>query len=930
MSKPPRIIRAHAMQLFEEVLDQIVLGEPALSAGARELKAPAECLRRLAEATPGALANDISAIRTFQHDLFTAGGDLMTSLQSLTDPLGKKSKRRKKTAKPTSTPDALCDPGVLFIGALVPISLAAARVGSFCGHDPDASVDALVATALGVLPVDHFARQLRAESTSRESVERALERMLSDLAKGGAAYANMANPEHLFDACDIKTAECIYAVTTEVKRRLNEIRVEWDGARSTAIANVAVCDPDYPERLRVTLRALGASAAAKPASEEHADTSAYRLIAVSSAGPSRRLRRSHEPLSLADVMLEVAADFLQHFPPVASVAQGLFDGDDGDTIEAELPDDAEPGWLAVTTEHLDARMRETRQSLRRGWDDDRLRPCLAGTRVPVEAIPTEVVPTAPKAGRAVWGPRIADVDSDSDPWVVRLERPWPGVWVRIRSGNDVVDVGVDRDAVEAQIPPSPGATIEVRIHERVVDTWRAPSRPGDGLRARARNDGLRIAFLRPVLAEAGRKNLERTSRKEVEYARDLAERALGLRIDATALPWLDDEDLVIEDELRDAHDPASLRALERLEHIAVTSTGLEEHVLVALVPPHRGYRVAMTVAARGLVISDLDSLPAALREVMRREAQLPMPRRRTCLRLVGFANHGVRIVEPTRLDDGRLVRGSDETLNEVLAVAYAVDGRVISEERIRTINPSRRGPFAMLLPITDDTARVGFRWQPNLFAVELQAVPRTVEVRIGRPLGGVTPLRAVAEVSGARPSAGPGPGGLPSLYRPSGDLDVSIESVTRDAVAWRYRHSGGVRPTFEIEVGDGSAWRTIARAAPGVTRVELDLEGAGRDADFDRVRVVASDGWNVGATQAQAYKPGRDAVVRRVRTKQFWLDDDRVGAGDKVKWRLDGQDLVEARGDELIALEKAHVPAVTLSAESGGYIASVDLTRLRR
>jgi hypothetical protein len=162
------------------------------------------------------------------------------------------------------------------------------------------------------------------------------------------------------------------------------------------------------------------------------------------------------------------------------------------------------------------------------------------------------------------------------------------------------------------------------------------------------------------------------------------------------------------------------------------------------------------------------------------------------------------------------------------------------------LGPTRPARFAALLPIGDGAD-----------ALEIGSPRSTHRVRLSRSRG-----------------------------RPS------VDALALDAggtLTWEYEHSASSRAAFTAEVARKDGWSPVAVAGPCATSVQLALARLALGEGPQRLRVVASDGWNAAfapedGLPLEAPVP-RGAIARHAGGRTFWADLGRDRPSDAdVRW----------------------------------------------
>jgi hypothetical protein len=378
------------------------------------------------------------------------------------------------------------------------------------------------------------------------------------------------------------------------------------------------------------------------------------------------------------------------------------------------------------------------------------------------------------------------------------------------------------------------------------------------------------------------------------------------------LPWIADDDLAFVGQPEDPDGGAVQAIIERLESMAARTAGYEHAGWVAVVPTPRhgrGLRRAVTSeVARAIVVVSEDAIDRAITARVEDGTQPELER----LRVIGRRNgDDVVLVEPTRVERRAAGPGA-AYVTELNGAASDRTGRDLSITRVRTTNPARAGLFVALVPVGDEVAALNLRLQPELLAVELRAQPSFVDVDLRGDGEGVRGGGITARASVSMPRRG-SLRGLPSISRPTGapefigDPTVArlVDPVTQARslrVGWKTRHPNGIRPRIEIELAQtGAVFEEsglhaytrvlVTEGASGEVIVPADRLGASQDQSggfVDRVRVVASDGWNSDARE-QYFDPieSKELLIRRFSPLRYWAD---TASDEEPSWSVERDD----------------------------------------
>ena len=274
-----------------------------------------------------------------------------------------------------------------------------------------------------------------------------------------------------------------------------------------------------------------------------------------------------------------------------------------------------------------------------------------------------------------------------------------------------------------------------------------------------------------------------------------------------------------------------------------------------------------------MAIATVSEVPDLLKQVFGRERRLeraPMER----LRIVGLLlPDGELLVQSSRVETGERVAGYGASIDSgFFVVALDATDRELHRESIKYLSDSRPSHFGVLFPITPEVASVELRDRTQT----LYAIRRT----------DASPLVRAPKRPG---ETTPGP---PEL------ID--------DVLHWSYHHPLGARSEISVEVSRDGVWTPFTRLEACRDQQSLPLRRLQR---IERMRVVASDGWNATESDIEGRINGRAAVIaRRVNATQWWAD---VPSGWHVNWEFPGRTL---RAAHLVELAADAVGTLTLTA----------------
>jgi hypothetical protein len=898
-----RVLRNQPMRRLRRALDRAVTREPSLAPARAAVLRPLELLEALATDAEGALGNDGRAAERLRLMIAMSAARSL-ELKRMLDENTQPESGSAPTALDTVAPPP-CEPGVIDIGALVVVGLAAGRVGRRTGL-AGAFVDTVLACALWAAPAEALVRSLSQGLTDDQLIA-----MLGGLAAEHATDARNAAVVPLFlDVCERARWRCLDQLFGIVREQARN--TDWEGALASPIESVELVQSEGSSQLLVKLREAGG------------------------IGP-----KVGEPSIERDKLLEELDKLRGHVvlasatrPPIAVVPRSVDAA--RSMVIVDVPDDARAGWVGVTTNAVLNATRKARAAVRKRWiAENESSPCLRDSPVPVTALAIEISKntTPPFSPTASWGLRLTEVVLEQDGQEQLRAGRDTHVIASFSPGNveAVAELEVAGHKLPMEVGPGTadttlrgelvahGVEATVRLHRAGVsrpDDERAltieiadePSHPASApshgvtaasesarrARLAARDDethaGSRpIAFVRPALLLPGL-GFDRVSLQVVSSLVD----QLGLH--ELVFPWLGDEDLVIEGAAEDPDSPAVNVLFERLTRISARSTGFENAVLVGLVPTLRSS--PLWIARDGDHVAKL--IVANLRGIQRQLEQEPVAP-------TGVATSRLRIAGSIRANDVALFdRPRIETRHagpgatfptDFMLVGTDRDGREIVTRRIRTASSSRAGVFSVLMPVSDDVVAAAIRYEPELLAIELHARPTVVTVDLDSVPRSVTNASSVTAVgrfgTPARRPSSP----LPVLQRPPGTPTLVVEGVKGREIHWSYSHDRGIRARIDIELGLHTGedhrrrvWIRVAEVDAALGSAVLPLDRLGPGLRVDAVRLVASDGWNAAFAEASLdgrggggggtlpsqpsskVHAGKPLLIRRASRGRFWSD----------------------------------------------------------
>lgn len=907
------VLRSQSMRRLRRALDRAVASDATLAPARALLLQPLELLEAFAAEAEGTLADDVAAQERLRLMISMAAGRAIEIKRSLTEEQDVATSGTNTTMMQPAALAPPCEPGVLDLGALVIVGLAAGRVGRRLGI-PGVFVDTVFAIAVSASPAEAIARSL-GTGLDEAQVAAVLGGMLG--AQGSTARASTLVPMFL-DVCERARWRCLEHLFTTVREQARN--TDWEGAIVSPIEYIAPRTTDVPPRIVIKLRKNGGG---DRVGEPEIDT-AKLLATFKESGKVVFAAPGRAPIAVAPLSLNKSAG----------------------TITVEVPSDAHAGWVGLTTPELVERTREMRELVKVHWNEENVRQaCLRDSPVPIDAIPSKSIEllTPPRSTSANWGLRLVDVVVEQngsetlalgkDALVTATFSPAnTGAKVEMSVANKPIAVTLGAGVATGTVPASAvkdKQSVVVRLFaagsttlddERSVTMTIAatvppppstnPGTPGPtppspaGGSVDRKLDVLPVVVVRPMF--------RRSDDTMIRASADAIDR-IGEYNEIIPLPWIADEDLAFVGQPEDPDGGAVQAIIERLESMATRTAGYEYAGWVAVVPaPRHGRGIRRSVTsevARAIVVVSEDVIDRPIVARVEDDTQPELDR----LRVVGRRNgDDVVLVEPTRVERRAAGPGA-AYLTELNGAASDRSGRDLLVTRIRTTNPARSGLFVALVPVGDEVAALNLRLQPELLAVELRAQPSFVDVDLrgdGESVrsGGIT---ARASVNLARRGS---MRGLPSIARPTGAPEFlgeptasvlppdRVTGARSLRVAWKTRHPNGIRPRIEIELAqtgaifDESGLHAYTRVlvtegASGEVIVPADRLGASHDQRggfVDRVRVVASDGWNSDARE-QYFDPieSKELLIRRFAPLRYWADS---ASDDEVSWSVERDD----------------------------------------
>lgn len=814
----------------------------------------------------------------------------------------------------------LCGAGVLDMGGLVIVALAAGIVGKRYGH-ARMYTEAVFERAAATLPAEMLAR----------AVGRGLQP--SELATVIAGLSSPYENELLISAqLRLFMDDCSRARRQVLKRITYLVGEQVDSLPAAAFSDIIRRVTRHDDYLVLKLHRK----------DEGGETPGWGSLPHAS--------NLFKALEKGSAKVVFAAD---SGPPTLATPRSA--DLDTMTVEVALEPGSRAGWVGIATQKTLKEAAAARRSIRESWEDENENATFGDWEVPVDLIAPAAAGAAvplsppPRAADASWGLSMRDIQlgDGSGGGLLRGQAAAVGVdlhpgglasRIELRSAGETIELELNQDRSRASgvLPAAHvryGAVVDVFAYaenrdepddlQRITLDVRAPQ-PDRKPHAKG---GAKVVVLRPAVLGADDDGALTYARVEAaEVAEILAgmERRSQQRYEEIPLPWIADADLSVRGSVQDPDGPAASRIRQRVGRLAATSQGFEAASWIVLLPARAAggefVRASPAEAAAQIVLAT----PGALMDHGLPQPRLGKPSGRR-LRLIGrIEADDVVVTEPIRVQ--RRASGSGaEHATPIVAVGLDRDGRERIARRVHTASPTRRGGFVSLLPVDAEIASVEFQYRPDTLAVQFRGGPEAVEVDL-RSLGGPTGARRLRFGGGEdrapwnRRPTGP----LPRARRRSGKPTVRDLVADASGATWGYDHADGSAVRFEVELGtEAGTWVRVAAVEPFCLRANLELSRFGGRSTFDRIRVVGSDGWNA-ATDLQEHveAPVRRSRIRAAASRVFWADlDDEGGAA----WELygpnvdDGAALAAAAGVEPI--RRFEGPIVEIGNEfSGGVL----------
>jgi hypothetical protein len=615
-------------------------------------------------------------------------------------------------------------------------------------------------------------------------------------------------------------------------------------------------------------------------------------------------------------------------------------------VTVTIPPGARAGWLALSTKKMQREAAKTRAILRKTWTAQNAEACLRYSPVDSElfAAPPHDYEASIPTPCAHWGVSIVALDLDQGlPGPLLAQREThvtvstdsfdAGIRVTLSvDGSDAIDLERNAPGQWTVSVPSEHVTVDSSWTARVFLAGRDDD-PDDERTTRphfARPTPIdhevppeskpvrRVVVLRPATIPRGTNASEEFLRVRAAYVQQIIEEqsvSSKWRFELEVLPWLDDDELAMSAPLDGPDLPASHALMQRLARLCSKTTGLEDVLLIAVVPraddKHGFMSVFPSEAVAAMGLATEDRLADALRVDL--PSSEPMTTR---LRLVGrIEGDDVVLTEPVRLDRRKAGAG-DAFFTSLVAVGFDAAGRVRVTKRVKTVSSTGSGTFTCLLPVDDLVQTVTLQHEPEVLAVELRSQPQTVAVHLERMGRGFVEHRRRRGFTA-----------LPMVNRSAGEPSVSNVRVdhTSAVLEWDYEHTRALTGWFEVELGRTSVrgqWVRVASYSAGRQVAPLASFKPGAGVDFDHVRVVAHASWATAHGEAEFQREAVPMRIRKAASWLYWLDIDD-GDEHETRWAIHHSNaqpgdtpVLETQG-AFIRVDEAHAGRVLKALHCG-------------
>lgn len=956
-SKGVAVIRPAAFTQLTRALDAAVALDATLAHARAALLSPVRLLEAIAEEAPGGLGDDVIAAERLRLLISLAepqapSASMVSSMLSGSSTLSSTAGVAAAVATPGRDPamGAPCAPALLHMGALVIVGLAAGRAGSALGLSGP-MINNVLGLALAAGPAEALTRAIAAGMTPAQ-----LAAALASLAGRDTSRTVSATvASFLADSCERTRWACLNAIFTQVLDDVNQ--THWDAAGNGSIIGITPPNACAGEVIRIELDNV--SLPVRPTLD-----AAHFLPLL-----------AERPAQARVVFAALGKRTIARRPLLVDPANGI--------VQVRVPSRAHSGWIGFTDAESLRLSNADRTALRAAWDQlSKVASCFRDAPVPTDAIPLlPDPPTPPRAPTSRFDGGLPLITEASlTPEVVDIGGTLEIRW-QVEGASTVV-IAPFKDSVEPSgtqtftAPPD-----HARIERTVLATNRCGQRSHERLRARVRGRitnlvleqegrqtplvaaqpldlratvqppdvrgpaliaaGRWVRWVKPnnglvevtipesvvtdglvgtvrILAPDDRIDDERTfgpltfaklERRTIVLVRPAAigrsfrrvpattaaaamnelRRKHALELNVVEPAWIDDHDLVWPGPIDGRDVPATDFFLDRLNLLAARTPGLEDALWLALVPgPQRAdgfHRLEPAEGARAVAVCTADRLEAVL------TAELPPVQAATDrLRVIGVFNpDGSVKLEGMRVEE-RMAGSGAPCPTDLVACAIA-NQSLRAAHPLSTMTRNRPTALVALLPITDDVD-----------ALELRS-PRSEMAAF---------VRDAFDFDGPRSHPR-------RVVRSRGEPELNDVELRIDTLSWNYHHTRSARSSFTIELGRDDIWSPVLVLGGCDEAAEVPLERIAAAARVDRIRVVASDGWNAAFGPVAGLElptlPEHRVIARYDGRGSFWadLDFDTDDSDDaRITWTFGG----EQRTGPHLVLPRGFTGEVTVTVDA--------------
>ena len=927
------VLRPDPYALLTSALAEVVAADATLANAGNSLLAPLRLLDAIGQEAEAALGDDVIAAERLRMliTMAPAQTQLTSILPAMFSALGnaavagEEEDVDEKTALEFLENTTPCEPALIDFGALVMVGLAVGRVGEARGLTLP-MLRNLMSIALAAGPAEALVRAL-SDGLSTQQVAAILTGLTQQEAGKSNVSASLSG--FLTDKCEQLRWLCLYLVFQQVARDVAS--VPWDAAGSGSIVSVRAIDACVGDEITLQLAMDTPVILA---------LNSFNRTAGSAGSDDEPLNGVHFLPRLEGGTARVVFAAIGK-PAIAQPPESV-DPNAG-TVTVVVPDGVQPGWIGFVDDDLLEASNTARELLRSEWDKRNGEwGCLQSAPVPTTAIPLlPDPPTPPRTAEARFQGGVplilhAQLTPDTVSIGDTLQLQWavsanskvaitPSVGSEAARGSVDITAGPERARIaytiraqrcDQTVEHEVSARVRARIDSltitqngepsplitgeslQVSATISPPDSPGPAALAagtwvriaRPRNgqltftipenvvvDGL-VGTLR-MLSPSNRVDDERSFGplrivkqekrtivlvrpaiinrtfhrvKSVEITEQLAaaarERALALKLLEPA--WIDDQDITCLAEPDGPDVPEARRLLERLNVLAARHPGLEDALWLAIVPKmHRepGFcALEPAEGARAVAVCTPDQLDKLF------DTPLPELGPRTMrLRIIGVIGSDLSVrIENMRVEERSAGMGAPVSTD--LAVFGLVGKEIRTSYPVRLMSRSRPARLVALMPITQDmdTLVVG---RSEYDGDELLAFRR--------------------------------------VQRPVGKPEVKGVTLADEVLSWDYSHSKSARARFSVEVGNNGFWSPVAVLGHCAESAEIPLAYLSAASRAERVRVVASDGWNSNVTKSLRLPelPEHRVIIRSAGPGRLWADvnfDGDESELTQITWKL--------------------------------------------